>query len=137
MGPTPIAVIAVISLCGLLPAGCSKTTTSTAAANHAHPAGSHSEGAISTAADFRDLGALTLTNHYETCVDLGQGRSCIITPRLLARNDVLLTMALCSKEPDGKTSGLIVTQVSARPGKPFETAIGDLNLTLTPRLAQE
>jgi hypothetical protein len=32
---------------------------------------------------------------------------------------------------------LIVTQVSAREGKSFEVAIGDMNFTLTPNMVSE
>ena len=140
MGVSHIAIFAAISLSGLLPLSCSKTSTSTASKQHAP---SHSSTAAnpnpaaSTPSGAKDLGELALTNRFETCVNLGAGRSCTITPRLLDRNSVQLTMSLESRQSDGRTSGLIVTQVTTRPGKPFEVAIGDVDITLTPDIVQE
>lgn len=78
-----------------------------------------------------------MTNRYETCIELGAGTSCTITPRLLDRNSLQLTMALQSRKADGKTAGFIVTQVVTRPGQPFEVAVGDMDITLTPEIVQE
>ena len=46
-------------------------------------------------------------------------------------------MTLQSKQANGKTAGLIITQVTTRPGKPFEVAIGDMDITITPEIVQE
>jgi hypothetical protein len=40
-----------------------------------------------------------------------------------------------SKNPGGKGGELSVVQVVGKTGKPFEVAVGDMNLTLTPELA--
>lgn len=78
-----------------------------------------------------------MTNRYETCIELDVGRSCTITPKVLDRDNLQLTLALQSKKADGKTAHLIVTQVLTRPGKPLEVAVGDMDITLTPEIAQE
>ena len=140
MGVSNIAVIAVISLSGLLPSSCSKTSTSTTAKKHApisSLAAAPPSPAVSSPSNTKDLGELELTNRYETRVELGAGRSCTITPRLLDRDSLQLTMALQSKQANGKTAGFIVTQVTTRPGKPFEVAIGDMDITITPEIVQE
>ncbi len=140
MGVSHIAVIAAISLSGLLPSSCSKTSSSTAAKQNAptpKPVTASPSPAVPTPANTKDLGELELTNRYETCVNLGAGRSCTITPKLLDRDSLQLTMALQSRKSDGKTAGFIVTQVVTRPGKPFEVAIGDLDITITPEMAHE
>ena len=85
----------------------------------------------------KNLGELSLTNHFETCVNLGAGKSCTIKPTLLGRSDLQLTMAVESKAPNGKTKDLSVVQVVTKTGKPFEVAVGDLNLILTPKLSDE
>ena len=46
-------------------------------------------------------------------------------------------MALQYRQADGKIAGFIVTQVVTRPGKPFEVAIGDTDITITPEIVQE
>lgn len=140
MGVSHIAVIAAISLSGLLPSSCSKISTSTTAKQHAPepgPAVAGPKPAVAASANARELGELALTNRYETCIELGAGRSCTITPRLLDRDSLQLTMALQSRKADGKTAGLIVTQVLTRPGQPFEVAVGDMDITLTPEIVQE
>lgn len=140
MGVSHIAVIAAISLSGLVPFGCSKTSSSTTAKKNTPsttPTVANSSPAVSTPSNTRDLGELQLTNRYETCVSLGAGRSCTITPKLLDRDNLQLTMALQSKQANGKTAGLIITQVTTRPGKPFEVAIGDMDITITPEIVQE
>jgi len=140
MGVSHIAVIAAISLSGLLPFSCSKTSSSTAAKKHApgtNTAAANSGPTVPTPSNIKDLGELELTNRYETCVNLGAGRSCTITPKLLDRNSLQLTMTVQSRKPDGKTAGFVVTQVITRPGKPFEVAIGDMDITITPEIAKE
>jgi len=140
MGVSQIAVIAAISLSGLVPSSCSKTFSARGAKNHVtskNAAAANSAQAVATPANIKDLGQLELTNRYETCVYLGAGRSCTITPKLLNRDNLQLTMTLQSKQANGKTAGLIVTQVTTRPGKPFEMAIGDMDLTITPEIAKE
>lgn len=85
----------------------------------------------------RDLGKIALTNHYETCVSLGGGRNCILTPKMIDRHNVQITVAVESKTASGKTHDLSVTQVITRVGKPFEVAVGNLSLSLTPNIAAE
>lgn len=79
---------------------------------------------------------LNLTNHFETTIDLGAGKSCRITPQMLDRNDLQLTLTLETKQADGQTAGLNVTQVIAHPGKTFDVSIGETELTLTPNLVE-
>ncbi len=140
MGVSHIAVIAAISLSGLLPSSCTKTFSAKEAKKHApstNTVTANPSPAVFTPSNTKDLGELELTNRYETCVNLGAGRSCTITPKLLDRDSLQLTMTLQSRKPDGKTAGFIVTQVTTRPGKPFEVAIGDMDITLTPEIGQE
>jgi hypothetical protein len=84
----------------------------------------------------KNLGELTMTNHYEIEVQLGSGKSCRITPSVVDRKNVRLVMTLESKKPNGQTEGLSVTQVVTQQGKPFEVAVGDMNLTMTPRIGE-
>ena len=74
-----------------------------------------------------------LTDHHETCIQLGAGKSCTITPKVLDRGNPA-TMAVETKKADGRTDGLSVTEVVAAEGKPFEVAVGDMNLSLTPNI---
>jgi ABC-type enterochelin transport system substrate-binding protein len=68
MGILHIATIAAISLTSLIPASCRKTAVKTST--------SASVAAATTTNTAHELGELTLTNHLETCVHLGSGKSC-------------------------------------------------------------
>jgi hypothetical protein len=136
MGLSQITTAIAVSLAGLLPASCHKTTTTTKAA----PPASIVNSAPATPANdpfARNLGDVALTNHNETCVQLGDGKNCILTPRMLDKNNVQITLSVESKTAEGLTKDLSVTQVVARSGKPLEVAVGDFNLTLTPRVNLE
>jgi hypothetical protein len=113
-----------------LPLSCSKTS---APQSHAPSA---NQVAVKPA-NMKNLGELALTNHIETCVNLGAGKSCIITPTLLNNKNLQLVMALESKKLDGKTAGLSVVQVVAQLGQSFDISVGNLDITLTPELAAE
>lgn len=85
----------------------------------------------------KNLGELQLTNHYETCVNLGAGRSCTFKPTLLDHSNLQLILSVESKSTAGGIQGLSVVQVVTKTGKPFEIAVGNMNLTLTPELSNE
>jgi hypothetical protein len=129
---TKIFTAVLVALTGLLPSSCTKAKSPVAQKR------TPSVSIVTSAENYtnKDLGALELTNHYETCIDLGAGKSCTITPDQIGRSSLQLTMSLESKNADGKTKGLSVVQVTAKTGKPFEVAVGDMTLTLTPLLAE-
>jgi hypothetical protein len=139
MGLSHVTVIAAISLSGLLPSSCVKTLLAKAANYHNTNTNQVATNAVSaiSLANTRDLGELVLTNHYETRINLGEGRSCTITPEQLNRDSVQLTLTLQSKQADGNVAGLVVSRVTTRPGQPFEVAIGDMDITITPIVTQE
>ena len=118
----------MIFLTGLLPASCHKTVTEQKSAT------------VATAAanpDDRTLGEISLTNHNETCLRLATGESCTLTPKILDKRNVQIVLALESKNDYGETHDFAVTQVIAQTGKPLEVAVGNLNLTFTPRVTDE
>jgi hypothetical protein len=79
------------------------------------------------------LGEVVLTNHCETTVQLSNGKNCTLLARGDGRN-VELTVALKSCMANGLTHDLSVTQVSAKSGKPLEVALGDYELSFTPKI---
>ena len=124
---TKLFTTAMVAWLGLMPSSCSKSKTPAAQ----KPANVE---VVATSLTNKNLGELSLTNHYETCVRLGEGKSCTIRPTLLSRDNLKITLALESKSASGKPRDLSVVQVVTRSGKPFEVAVGDMNLTMTPRL---
>lgn len=81
-----------------------------------------------------DLGAVSLTNHYETYVSLGKGKQCILTPKVIDSRNVQLTVAVETKGAKGGIHDLAVTEVAARLGKPLEVAVGGFSFSLTPNM---
>jgi hypothetical protein len=133
MGITQTTSAVMIFLTGLLPASCHKSAPQqktappamvATATNNVNPAN-------------RNLGVISLTNHNETCLQLASGESFTLTPKRLDQHNVQITLAVESKNDYGETHNFAVTQVIAQPGKSLEVAVGDLNLTFTPRLNQE
>jgi hypothetical protein len=83
-----------------------------------------------------ELGEVVLTNHFETVVRVGNGKSCTLVPRQMGSHNVELTLSLESRNAAGKTHELSVTQVSATSGKLMEVALGGMQLSFTPKLVQ-
>ena len=132
MGISQIISVVALSLTGLLPASCHKNTPQ-------QKTSLTTAVAISTTKPNADdilhnLGVVMLTNHNETCVQLGGGKNCLLTPKMLDRQNVQITLAVESKTVAGKTQDLSVTQIVTRTGKPLEVAVGDFALSFTPRL---
>jgi hypothetical protein len=128
---TKILTTALVAWLGLLPSSCTRAKNSTA--QKQAPAGQ----TASVDSTNKFLGELSLTNHYETCVNLGAGKSCTIKPVLMSHDNLQLTMSVESKNNKGKTQDLSVVQVVTKDGKPFEIAVGDMNLSLTPKLSDQ
>jgi hypothetical protein len=128
-----ITFAATMLLAGLILTGCQKKSPQ----QKSPVPGASASTRLETNTVSRDLGAVTLTNHYETCVNLGAGKDCILTPKMIDNHNVQLTLAVESKTSAGKTHDLSVTQVVTREGKPLEVAVGDYSLSLTPRVTSE
>jgi hypothetical protein len=84
-----------------------------------------------------ELGAVTLTNHYETCVSLGKDKDCIFTPKMVDSHNVHLTLAVESKNASGKFHDLSIAEVVVPVGKPMAIAVGGLSFSFTPNMTQE
>jgi len=101
-------------------------TNAAAMATNALPAPVFSRG--------KDLGVIQLTNRCETRIQVGDGKSCTIKTVVLDPQRLQLTMTLESKLNGGKTRGLKITTVVAKPDVPFEVDFGSLVFMLTPQL---
>ena len=127
MGFAQIATVLTVALSGLLPSSCTK----------AHPSATKAtstNSAVTASTNVKDLGELSLTDRHETCIQLGAGKSCTITPKVLDKHSIELTMAVETKKANGRTDDLSITEVIATQGKPFEIAVGNMNLSLTPNI---
>jgi hypothetical protein len=122
----------LVALMGLLPSSCSTAKNSTAQ-QHAPVVNIVTNLAVA-AVTSRNLGELQLSNNRETCVSLGAGKSFTIKPTAIDRSHLQLILQVESKFANGGTKDLSITQVVTKAGQPFEIAVGDVNLTLTPVL---
>jgi hypothetical protein len=135
-----ISAVAAVLLAGLLVTGCQKKATpqkAPAAGSSASASGIISGITTEPKTVSNDLGAVTLTNQFDTCIHLGAGTDCILTPKMLDRHNMQLTVTVKSKTAAGKMLGLAMAQVIARSGKPVEVTVGDLSLSLTPNVKSE
>jgi hypothetical protein len=129
------AVMAVV------PASCSKTTVKSGAAAKTGGSSSAFAAPVPDAANSDskswDLGELSLTNNYELEVTVAHGKTCLIVPKILDRRTVQLTMSLETKNASGRVEDFSVKQITGNIGKPFDVAVGDMDLTLTPQIVEE
>jgi hypothetical protein len=130
MGISHIAATITAFVTGLLPMSCHHKATPTSGAT---PTTVITMTANSTNT-LHNLGELSLTNHYETRVQLGGGKNCLLVPRMVDGRTMELTVSLESRTTAGKTLGLTVTQVTTKSGKPLELALGDYQLAFTPKM---
>jgi len=84
-----------------------------------------------------DLGTVSLTNHLDTCVSLGKGKDCILTPKLIDRRNIALTLTVETKTAGGKIHDLSITEVEARLGKSLAVSVGGFSFSLTPTMETE
>ena len=131
MGFSQIISVVALSLTGLLPASCHKMAPQQKSSPPATVVQSKTNDIL------HNLGEVELTNHFETCVQLGGGKNCTLTPKMLDQKNVQITLSIESKTAAGKTHDLSVTQIVTRTGKPLEVAVGDFELSLTPRVNLE
>ncbi len=141
----------MVFLAGLVPASCHKNasaqkpnpqapvvvgTKSMAATftNSAVPTASNAPVAVTFTGD---LGKINLTNRTDTCLLFADGQSCTMTPKMIDRNNVRITIALESKNDYGETHNFSVCQVTGTPDKPMEVAVGDLNLSFVPHIVSD
>ena len=129
MGISHIATSIAVFVTGLMPMSCHK------AATHATtvPA-TVTTVTVNSTNILHNLGEVSLTNHMETCVKLGGGKDCLLVPRMVDSRNMEITVSLESKTTAGKTLEMTVTQVTTKSGKPLELAVGDYQLSFTPKL---
>ena len=129
MGLSHIVTSITVFVTGLLPMSCHKT----APPSSTGPVTTVTITAGSTNT-LHSLGEVSLTNHVETCVKLGGGKNCLLMPRKVGSHDLELVVSLESRSPAGKTLDLSVTQVTTKSGKPLDIALGDYQISFTPKI---
>jgi hypothetical protein len=150
---SPTIAIGAVVLAGLCAPGCSKKSDTPPADTRPLTVGTNGSPVDTNAASpttdapdapsapatsrTRDLGVLQFTNHCKTQIQLDESKSCTITPVLIDRQNLQLTMVLETKLADGKIQGLKITKVVAKIDQQFEVNFGGLDLTLTPQMAPE
>ena len=127
----------MVFLAGLLPASCHKESAQreTSASTIAAGASTNTINATVNAKSFeRNIGEIALTNLNDTYVQFSTGENFTLTPKVLDKNNVRITLAVESKDVYGDTHDFAVTQVVTEPGKPLEVAVGSYSLSFTPQI---
>ncbi len=139
MGFSQIVTGISVFVVGLLPASChhKSATAKTAAAATSVSAGTNVNATDNSNSVLHDLGEVTLTNRNECCVQLGNGKECILNPKLTDKDNAEIVVTFESKTAGGKIHDMIVTQVDARNGEATEATLGDFQLTFTPNIVSE
>lgn len=122
----------MVFLTGLLPASCHKADAKKSAPTVMVANATNSN----VRAVSGNIGQITLTNHAETCVEFANGASCTLTPKIVDRNNVRITLSLEFKDDYGDTKDFSVTEIVAKPGKATEVALGKMNLNFTPVIVE-
>ncbi|HEY4415736.1 MAG TPA: hypothetical protein VGO57_08595 [Verrucomicrobiae bacterium] len=132
MGLTKIISGISVFVTGLLPASCQ---------HHAAPATPPSTAASTnstvTNASPDDLGFITLTNHMEHRALLGDGKDCILLPKLVDTKNSSIVVTFETKAAGGKIRDMSVAQVDAKNGEPVEVTVGDFHVTFTPNVVDD
>lgn len=115
-----ITVLAVATL-ATLTSGCSKSSSPQREADAAAVPG-------------KDLGVVELSDNAPTRVDLGGGKECIITPRVISDNAVQLEMTVEAKDAAGNPMRVGSSRVTAKAGQPFSISVGDTIIAMTPTI---
>jgi hypothetical protein len=131
MGISQTATAVVVFLTGLLPASCHKT----AAPQKAPPASAIATNLVAVRQHI-DLGEIVLTNRDLTCVQFSNGGNCTLTPKLLDRKNVHITLELESKDQSGETKTFQVTEIVTPIDKTLEVSLGETDLTFTPHIVE-
>lgn len=132
MGISQATTAVMVFLAGLLPASCHKSPP---------PAKTPTTVATTNVAGIkilsRNLGELSMTNQSDLFVQFDNGEICTLTPKLLAKGDVCITLAVETRNELGETHNFNVKQVTAKAGAPVEVAVGDLSLSFTPKVIKD
>lgn len=133
MGISQTTSAIMVFLAGLIPASCHKESpqqkvpTPTIAADG-------TTNTVNAKSFERNIGQITLTNLNDTYVQFSTGENFTLTPRMIDKKNVRITLAVESKNDYGDTHDFAVTQVITEPGKPLEVAVGGYNLSFTPEI---
>lgn len=129
MGISQTTAAIMVFLTGLLPASCHKEKPQSKTA----PAASVATNAAALPANF---GEIILTNRNETCLQLADGRRCVLTPKMLDGKNVSITVAVDSPNSTGDTGDFSVVQATGRTGKPMDVVVGTLRFTFIPQVVE-
>lgn len=132
MGISQITSAVMVFVTGLLPASCHKQDTKKAPPA-ALVAGTTNSAVMPVSGV---IGAITLTNKSDTCVEFANGTSCTLTPRIIDHGNLRITVAVESRNDFGDTKDFSVLQVTSKQGKPTDVAIGSMNLSFTPTVVE-
>ena len=133
MGISQTTSAIMVFLTGLLPASCHKEE----AKKPAPPAITANGTNAAQLPISGNIGQITLTNHADTLVQFANGSSCTLTPKILDKSNLSITVALEAHNDYGDTKNFAVTQISGQQGKSLEVSVGGMSITLIPTVVPD
>ena len=117
-----LVTVLAVALLTTLTSGCSKSPRQEAS------------DASNASAPTKDLGVVELSDGTPSRVDLGAGKQCVITPRVISDNAVQLEMVVEAKDAAGNPKRVGSSRVSAMAGQSFSISVGDTTIAMTPKI---
>jgi hypothetical protein len=122
----------------LLASRAAQTSTEAAPPGTATPTPAPDPKALAPFSKVADLGVVELTDRVPAQLDLGDGRSYVLTPTVLPDGNIQVEITVEVEIAEGKSEQLAKSRLTARPGQQCSVSAGDnLMITLTPRLKTE
>jgi|ERR1017187_3072315 hypothetical protein len=128
-----IITINAAALIAMIAMSCSKSPSEPAADNHNLRRLSELPANMTT----KELGVVEFSAHTPQTFSLGSGTNCVITPTFLPGGILKLHIAVGTKSADGKISQIGQSEVTQRSGQQCGVSVGDLMISLTPKLKAE
>lgn len=124
---TRLVAVAAVFLVAVFSGGCSKSPS---------PRTTHNLHGLVVAmpTNITYLGVVELSDQIATRLDIGSGKSCVLTPTALSLGNLKIDVVLEQTDAHGKLATFSPSPVSTHDGERFGVSVGDICFALTPKL---
>ncbi|MFO1477406.1 MAG: hypothetical protein U1F98_12220 [Verrucomicrobiota bacterium] len=126
-------ILSAAALVAIFAISCSKSRSDQTADGHGLRRLSQLPANMTT----KELGVVEFSAHTPKSFTLGPGTNCVITPTILPDSILKLHIAVETKDADGKASQMGQGEVTQRSGQQCGISVGDMMISLTPKLKVE
>jgi hypothetical protein len=90
--------------------------------------------ASDASASAKNLGVVELSDATPSRVDLGAGKECIITPKVISDNALQIDIVVEAKDAAGNPKRVGSSRVTTLAGQSFAISVGDTTVAMTPQI---